>query len=119
MEGNVTTYQVKDLDGNVIEEKVVDDSLLSVDELPITQEFIESFGFGVHSSSNKVKHFIKRKGGYVTFLSWYLEFNVFKGFLKKEDMNRGEVIMEIPHYTCTTQSELRFLLTKGRIDCSK
>ena len=154
-----TTYQVKDLEGNVIEENVVEDKqelikptiqklddggyvidldkldkgtytpkeLLDIiyevikasENLPITQEFIESFGFGAHSSSNKVKHFIKRKGEYVTFLSWYLEFNVFKGFFKKEDMNRGEVIMEIPHYTCATQSELRFLLTKGRIDCSK
>jgi len=77
--------------------------ILSESHLPITQEFIESFGFehlgnGYYEHSNGCQ----------------LEQNLKTYALtdKKQDIVFSE-------FDCTTQSELRFLLTKGRIDCSK
>lgn len=154
-----TTYQVKDLEGNVIEEKVVEDKqeecykdlIVNIDTLesaslkeggeklttkellalfykkgvmldknedhsPITQEFIESFGFAKESENT----FTKPYGGNVFIeLSfsddcWTLELNSNKKNFVTEP---SDIVFQ--NFTCTTQSELRFLLTKGRIDCSK
>ena len=144
-----TTYQVKDLEGNVIEEKVVEDKqelpkptieklddggyvidldkldkgtytpkeLLDIiyevinasDNLPITQEFIESFGFVEYDDISGV--FFKKNE------TVNLRFDYIGGVAMLFDFVYNDWIFD--KYTCTTQSELRFLLTKGRIDCSK
>lgn len=117
------TYQVKDLEGNVIEENVVDDNNVfnhekiyqQIKELsPITQEFIESFGF---EKVNECKYnFISQEKD-----SYFLEAVLDKFSLYAEPTaimgENKEYIFQ--NFTCTTQSELRFLLTKGRINCSK
>ena len=87
----------------------------SEDMLPITQEFIEGFGFELVNAKSPAKKFVKTMKDKQAQLYW---------------TNSGEFSMHIDEmleernaifigYTCTTQSELRFLLTKGRIDCSK
>jgi len=148
-----TTYQVKDLEGNVIEEKVVEDKpkgfVINLDALeqfgtnletgekitpkeildlfvergtmisrsedsPITQEFIESFGF-VKVNECKYNFISQEKDSY--FLEAVLDkFSLYAEPTAIMGENKEYIFQD---FTCTTQSELRFLLTKGRIDCSK
>lgn len=118
-----TTYQVKDLEGNVIEENAVDDNNVfnhekiyqQIKELsPITQEFIESFGF-VKVNECKYNFISQEKDSY--FLEAVLDkFSLYAEPTAIMGENKEYIFQD---FTCTTQSELRFLLTKGRIDCSK
>lgn len=85
--------------------------------LPITQEFIESFGFA--KIRKKRTCFSKDIGkNEAIFLLWKGEgiFSMYQISRSPMGENSEPIFQD---YTCTTQSELRFLLTKGRIDCSK
>lgn len=89
----------------------------SEDNLPITQEFIESFGFA--KIREKRTCFSKDIGkNEAIFLLWKGEgtFSLYQISRSPMGENSEPIFQD---FTCTTQSELRFLLTKGRIDCSK
>lgn len=80
---------------------------------PITQEFIESFGFVKVTDGQYEKDIIDED----TELPSKLYLAQYKDGLWGFFDGGYDVIFK--NYTCATQSELRFLLTKGRIDCSK
>jgi hypothetical protein len=80
----------------------------------ITQEFIESFGFKFNSSGFGLETYIKEVKN--SNLGTNVQLLVFDKKVYTLNSKYGE---EFNLITCTTQSELRFLLTKGRIDCSK
>lgn len=94
------------------------------DLLPITQEFIESFGFKFdrHRASG-YDDYLKDEpeGSYIclTFAvkSEYRKRSWYRLIQYKGDGEHSCVIFD--GFECHTRSELRFLLTKGRIDCSK
>jgi hypothetical protein len=75
----------------------------------ITQEFIESFGFVEYDNFKGV--FFK-KNDTVNLCFYYID-----GVAMLFDFIYNDWIFD--RYTCATQIELKFLLTKGRIDCSK
>lgn len=84
--------------------------------LPITKEFIESFGFKQKYTATGMRSYTK---GLIDEYKWLMltvendtSFSLVEVFGEKQETIFSD-------YTCTTQSELRFLLTKGRIDCSK
>lgn len=95
------------------------------DNAPITQEFIESFGFKYCASARErfvILYELRYNytHGFSCFDSLFLEecngrFSMYYGF----QIGKQQYEYIFRDYTCTTQSELRFLLTKGRIDCSK
>lgn len=87
---------------------------------PITQEFIESFWFvkgknhGDVVEFNKIVLDVKEKEEVKAEL-FYSEEVGYSLWIQTMTRDRLPVFVAYP---CTTQSELRFLLTKGRIDCS-
>lgn len=96
---------------------------ISTKEEPITQEYIESFGFATHINPGEQTGYsvFKREdiSGVTQFLSC---FDNFKRFTLRSDMKPNEdtvTFEEFQNYTCTTREQLRFLLTNGRIDCTK
>jgi len=117
-----STYQAKDLEGNVIEEKVVEDNNVfnhekiyqQIKELsPITQEFIESFGYKLigYGSRDTLYDYLYRSENHRLSIKG----NSFTLSISEDAQHNNCGIT----FICTTQSELIFLLTKGRIDCSK
>jgi len=87
--------------------------ILSESHLPITQEFIESFGFNEIDEKFPAKRYYKKTDRETVLLTTNSNFySLFEHGLERD-------LAIFVNYTCTTQSELRFLLTKGRIDCSK
>lgn len=82
--------------------------------LLITQEFIESFGFKFNSGGFGLETY--RKEIKNSDLGTNVELLVFDKSVYTLNSKYGA---EFNLIKCTTQSELRFLLTKGRIDCSK
>jgi hypothetical protein len=81
----------------------------------VTQEFIESFGFIKTRSCDNIEEYqINKNGHKMELINNNGKYSF--GIVSAISFNYSAVFSE---YFCKTQSELRFLLTKGRIDCSK
>jgi len=105
--------------------------------LPITKEFIESFGFELDTAEKAslieagAVQYIKGRGAYIPEFILTQQGEKYSLYMhapvdpqpEKRSGAPQSIRFGFTHfftdYTCTTQSELRFLLTKGRIDCSK
>lgn len=89
---------------------------------PITQEFIESFGFELSSFKGfgcltYEKELSKNETLFL--VSYDNKYSLHEGVKSINPVWPFNFTPVFSDYNVSTRAELRFLLTKGRIDCSK
>lgn len=91
------------------------------DDQPITQEFIESFGFKYSLTGKRkiVQEYTKDISTKEGIIKVSLTVENIDGIDHYSLDNQTYNLSVFIEMKISTQSELRFLLTKGRIDCSK
>lgn len=117
---NVKYHTLDEVEDMLIDSKKTTPGFINNEnESPITQEFIESFGFkftGGYVKGRFIREYEKVNDDSIKFslmveaidnIDYYSLFNELYNLFVFSEMK------------ISTQSELRFLLTKGKIDCSK
>lgn len=85
-----------------------------LDSAPITREFIEGFGFEYEQEHILGGEFYNKMSD-----AYRIELYVLEGrYSLNTFLGNDRISSAFSDMVCTTQSELRFLLTRGRIDCS-